>query len=300
LPYATREEGVRIPTLAVLLIVTARAAPAAEPPPLGFELLADGSIVVPVSIAGAGPFRFVVDTGSTRTAVSQRLASALRLPTVATSALVTPAGQRTERIVILSGLSLGDLAPTQVQALVSPRDDFAAGRRIDGLIGQDLLAPLVYTIDYGRRHIAWNSEPENRQGTRLPLDYANGRFVVTLPQKQDEPAPLQFIPDSGSDGFVLFARGSRPLPASTPMDVGVLSTLAGHTLVRRVLVDELRIGSIVLRDQLAVIVQQPSAGMPFGDGLLPLHVFGRVTFNGPGRYLVIEEKRGVRQRARTR
>ena len=275
----------RISTLAVLLIATAPATPAARQPSLAFELLEDGSIIVPVSISGAGPFRFVVDTGSTRTAVSQRLVSALHLPVVATSLLVTPSGGRTELIVTLPSVALAGLPPTQVSALISPRDDFAPGRRIDGLIGQDVLAPLVYTIDYIRRQIVWNDEPkDNHRGNRLPLDYADGRFVVTLPQSVGDAAPLQFIPDSGSDGFVLFARHSRQLPAATPLDVGVLSTLAGHTLVRRVRLDQLRVGTIVLRDQPAVIVQRPGPSMPFGDGLLPLHVFGRVTFNGPARY----------------
>jgi predicted aspartyl protease len=283
----------------MLFVAAVPTAPAAQHQPVRFELLDDGSIVVPVTIAGAGPFRFVLDTGSTRTAVSQRLASSLRLPVVATSKLVTPTGDQTELIVALQGLALGGLAPTPVKALVSPRDDLAAGRRVDGLVGQDVLAPLVYTIDYVRRHIVWNWEPDSLTTTRLPLDYADGRFMVTLSQRQDEGGPLQFVPDSGSDGFVLFARRARQLPSSTPRDVGVLSTLGGHTLVRRVLIDELRIGGIVLRDQPAVIVQPPGPAMAFGDGLLPLHVFGRVTFNGPARYLVIEEKGGKIRPGRT-
>lgn len=283
----------RIPTLAVLLIATMPATPAGQQPALAFELLEDGSIIVPVSISGAGPFRFVLDTGSTRTAVSQRLVSTLRLPVVAASLLVTPTGDRKELVVPLPSVAVGGLPPTQVNALISPRDDFAPGRRIDGLIGQDVLAPLVYTIDYVRRQIVWNGEPEeDRLGARLPLHYADGRFVVTLQQTPGDTAPLQFIPDSGSDGFVLFAKRSRQPLAVTPLDVGVLSTLAGHMLVRRVLLDQLRVGSIVFRDQPAVIVQQPGPSMPFGDGLLPLHIFGRVTFNGPARYLVVEDKRG--------
>ena len=283
----------RIPALAVLLIATVPATPAAQPPSLTFELLADGSIVVPVAISGAGPFRFALDTGSTRSAVSERLMSTLRLPVVAKSLLLTPTGGRTELVVTLPSVALGGLAPTQVNAIISPRDDFAPGRRLDGLIGQDVLAPLVYTIDYVRRQIVWNAESEDEsEGSRLPLEYADGRFVVALSQTPGDTAPLQFIPDSGSDGFVLFAKRSRQLPALTPLDVGMLSTLVGHTLVRRVLLDQLRVGSIVFRDQLAVIVQQRGPSVAFGDGLLPLHVFDRVTFNGPARYLVVEKKRG--------
>src|ERR1700749_109042 len=45
-----------------------------------FRSLADGLIVVPVKVNGCGPFDFVLDTGSSATAIDTRLAKKLALP----------------------------------------------------------------------------------------------------------------------------------------------------------------------------------------------------------------------------
>src|SRR5215471_4677537 len=49
---------------------------------VGFELAGPGgaAIVVPVTINGQGPYKFVVDTGATLTCVDQELARQLNLP----------------------------------------------------------------------------------------------------------------------------------------------------------------------------------------------------------------------------
>ena len=71
-----------------------------------FDLLEDGSIVVPVTIGGTGPYRFVIDTGSSRTVISTRLWQALRLPVVAKTLMVTPAGRDEAYVVRLNGLAI--------------------------------------------------------------------------------------------------------------------------------------------------------------------------------------------------
>jgi hypothetical protein len=97
------------------------------------------------------------------------------------------------------------------------------------------------------------------------------------------------IPDSGSDGIVLFAGSGIELPPLTPLDVVMLRTLAGQQLVRRVLLDNFIVGDVYLRDQPAVLLAQNGNDRPDGDGLLPLHIFSRVTFNGPQGYLLVEK-----------
>ena len=51
----------------------------------------------------------------------------------------------------------------------------------------------------------------------------------------------------------------------------------------------LRIGETRLTDVPVVIVDR-AASAQRADGLLPLHIFTRVTFNGPKRQLVIESR----------
>ena len=255
---------------------------------LPFQLSEHGDIVVPVIVNGQGPFRFLLDTGSSRSAVTSGLAERLHLHAAGRTAVETPAGRTTRPLAALRQLQLGALPPLDLVATVVATGDLGGGA-VEGIIGQDVLASRVYTIDYDRRMVVWHSAPHaEARGTRLQLSVNQGRMLVSLPQKGGR-ACLEFIPDSGSDGLVLFERSGRALPALTPLDVAAVRTLSGHQLVRRVIVDKFDVGEIRLEDHIGVLVPRGGAGTPDGDGLLPLHIFSRVTFNGPGGYLVIEQ-----------
>ena len=269
---------------------------------LPFQLQGDGDIVVPVTIDGGGPFDFLLDTGSSRTIVSDATARRLGLQIVAQTLMVTPLGEAPQALAPLNRVAMGAGPPATVLAMIVPADALDRGRDIDGIIGQDILARRSYTIDYERRHLAWHSASTGELGgARLPLELREGRLLVSLPQRQKDrtvwpfasPLPvgattLHFIPDSGADGFVLFARPGRALPAVSALDTAGLRTLSGHRAVRRVVIDALDVGDIRLRNQTALIVDGSDAAL--GDGLLPLHLFARVTFNGPQRLLIVEAR----------
>ena len=53
---------------------------------------------------------------------------------------------------------------------------------------------------------------------------------------------------------------------------------------------ELVVGDARLRQSLAVVVDNGEDPGTMGDGLLPLHVFSRVTFNVRERYLIVEAR----------
>jgi hypothetical protein len=175
-------------------------------------------------------------------------------------------------------------------ALVLPTTNLDPTGRIDGLIGQDVLGSLVFTIDYARRRIWWHGRtvPDSPRGTRLSLEVTNGRALVTLPQRSGPVAVLRLIPDTGADSLVLLVHPGRPLPFVTPLDTVRVRGVAGSRPARRVLVQNLDVGSIRLADQVGLLVDGTAAGSFMGDGLLPLHLFTRVTFNGPGGYAVFD------------
>lgn len=251
-----------------------------------FDLLPDGSLVVPVTIGGTGPYRFVLDTGSSRTVIAASLSTSLRLPVVAKTRMVTPAGANEAYVVRLTGLAVGQRPEVTVSAAMMPADRYAAGQQVHGLIGQDVLAAVVYTIDYVNRVVVWHAPDELLPGRRLPLDVRDNRVLVTLAQRDGDPRPLSMIPDTGSDGLVLFAHAQDKV-RTTPLDVGVLATITGSTLARRVEIEGLVVGEARLQRPLAVIVETGEPVELMGDGLLPLHVFSRVTFNVGERYLIV-------------
>jgi len=267
------------------LVVTPSAADRRTTP---FDLLDDGSIVVPVTIGGTGRYRFVLDTGSSRTVISSRLWKSLRLPVVAKTLMVMPGGRDEAYVVRLRGIAVEGGAGVDVNAAVIPADRYAAGQQVDGLIGQDVLAAAIYTIDYRARAVVWHDADDAMPGTRLPLSVRDNRVLVSLAQRDGDPSPLSLIPDSGSDCLVLFAH-ARGKVRFTSLDVGVLTNMSAVRLVRHVEVEGLMIGNTRLLNPPAVILNSGEAG-EMGDGLLPLHLFSRVTFNAGEGYLIVQPR----------
>ena len=276
-----------ISIFATALVCALPMAAFADRPSTRFDLLEDGSIVVPVTIGGTGRYRFLLDTGSSRTLISSRLWKILRLPVVAKTLLVTPAAREDAYVVRLRGLAVAGGPGIEVAAAVIEADRYAAGQQVDGLIGQDVLAAAFYTIDYRARTIVWHAAGDAMSGMRLPLVMRDNRLLVTLAQRDGDPNPLSLTPDTGSDSLVVFAHARDKL-RMTPLEVGMLSSLAGVRLARRVEVDGLMIGDRRLRTSTAMLVDSGAAGKMMGDGLLPLHLFARVTFNAGERYLILE------------
>lgn len=279
----------RISVIATTLLLStlSPATATANPAPTPFVLLDDGSIVVPVTIGGTGPYRFVVDTGSSRTVISTRLWQELRLPVMAKTRMVTPAGRDEAYVVRLTGLSICCQSEFTVEAAVMTADRYAAGQRVDGLIGQDVLSTVIYTIDYARRAIVWHSAADLPDGLRLPLDVSAQRVLVSLPQYSGDPSPLSLIPDSGSDALVLFAHARDKL-RMTPLDVGVVSGVAGTRRAHRVQLEDLVVGQTRLQNPLAVLIDSGEPAALMGDGLLPLHGFSTVTFNVAGGFMIVK------------
>jgi len=93
------------------------------------------------------------------------------------------------------------------------------------------------------------------------------------------------VPDSGATSLLLFAPHGTltvtPLPT-----LATLTTMSGHLDVRMATVRELHVGSLTLRDVPTVVVERDRSEPVEVDGLLPLHLFDRVTVDGPGKRMM--------------
>ncbi len=71
------------------------------------------------------------------------------------------------------------------------------------------------------------------------------------------------------------------------MEMTAVHSLAGGQQVRTMMLRELRLGSLVLKEQrVAVLVREREDDVE-GDGLLPLHLFASVSFNAREQCLVL-------------
>jgi predicted aspartyl protease len=247
-----------------------------------------GAVIVPVRINGNGPFPFLLDTGSTHSVISRALVERLAMRFVAKTSVLTSTGREWRPVVEIDQTEIEGARSERLLASVapsSPLNDIAHG--IEGIIGQDFLFGLNYTLDYRRKRLAWHDGDPAGESTRLPLVAQGGRYLVRV-ASADGRAPLLLVPDSGASGFVAYERNGRTKlalrPASGTMTV---DSLSGGNSVRTMLLRELRLGALTMSEHRVAVVPREAHDVVEGDGLLPLHLFASVSFNAREQCLVI-------------
>lgn len=277
--------------LVVLLPACAAAAatPTSELAPAEVELSIGrtGAVRVPVTLDGHGPFRLLLDTGSSHTTLGRELAERLALPMVAQVKVTTPAGVEMQPVVRLRQMAIGSASlPDLRPSVVSLAELARLEPGIEGVVGQDFLGAFDYTIDYRRKRLRFAVDPTDPRA-RLPLIRAGNRSLVQLAGGGGQ-ASVLMVPDTGSEGFVIFEREGRTAVKLDQLGQLVdVSALAMRRPARAAVLRELKVGPVTLRDQPAVIVARERASAVEADGLLPLHRFSAVAFSNSEAYLVV-------------
>ena len=112
----------------------------------------DARPIIPVMVNGAGPFDFILDTASTRTAIFQNLATRLAIAPEPgrRTRVFSFAAVRRRPVVRLESLTIGGVAMPVGEALVF--DDWdAPAQTPHGILGLDVLQNFLVSIDYPRR-----------------------------------------------------------------------------------------------------------------------------------------------------
>jgi len=255
-------------------------------PSTRFELTSLGEIVVTARLNGGRTARLLLDTGSSHSVVSDRLVQALDLPVVAQAMVSSIAGDALSHVVRLDRFELGAIDARAVLPSVVPDDALDPTGRIEGVIGQDVLASERYTIDYDRREIVWQAGPAAPSNHRASFELTpdGGRFVIDVPQSH---GVLRLVPDTGAETLVLFSGSSPTLPLDG-LSERRLTSLVGSTGVSEGRLLSLQVGPFSLTDLPVALVTATTERHRTADGLLPLRLFKRAAFNGPARQLIVE------------
>jgi predicted aspartyl protease len=189
-------------------------------------------------VNGEGPFRFVVDTGATHSAVSKALAQKLKLanekvgaPSVLLSGVT---GSAQVAVVRIESLTVGTLSlgPLDVPVIE------AAFANADGVLGADAM------ID-----------------SRLTIDFKENRIVIERSSFQAPPRYFYTVPVRFGFGRLLLADakiGSVRVKA-------IIDTGAERTLGNLALRNALRIGSNSARGLFSTDVEGVTAELQHGD-----------------------------------
>jgi hypothetical protein len=138
-----------------------------------------GRIWAPVFINGRGPFRLVLDTGASHSAVTAMVALALGIPTDQSPAVTLRGvtGAATVPTIRVDTLSVGDVA---VDSPILPIVPDAMGGA-EGILGSEGLANKRIFIDFRHDQIAItysHGEKSGRDFVRIPFRSLRGQLIV--------------------------------------------------------------------------------------------------------------------------
>ena len=104
-------------------------------------------MTLPVTISGAGPYRFIVDTGAQRTVISRELAGTLKLQPGPDVRMTTMTGSGNAATVIIPLITVGAFGGSRIEAPSLDAEHLGA----PGLIGIDTLQESALAIDFDRK-----------------------------------------------------------------------------------------------------------------------------------------------------
>jgi predicted aspartyl protease len=155
-------------------------------------------MTVPVSVAGHGPWRFLVDTGADRTAISSQLAASLKLPSGSPAQVHSVTSVRT---VATANVSKLQVSKNEVHNLNAPLLN-AAHMGADGILGVDSLRSQRVIFDFENNLMsiipaASYEAPSDPQTVIVYGRLRNGRLV--LANAHADGNNITIVLDTGSD-----------------------------------------------------------------------------------------------------
>lgn len=241
--------------------------------PLPFHGGTGSRVVVDVRVNGAGPFPFVVDTASSHTAVTAELAASLGAPRVAKAALSTSTGTAWAAVVRVGSLVVGPVESDDLLVTELPPGALD-GQAALGVLGLDVLGARPFTLDYERRELSWPPAAGDGAGGAWPAEATSPVWTIAV---QSNGRRQMLVLDSAADGVVLFDRGQWPA-LSYRSGTSAVESVTGVRRGRAAVLSALNLGRTRLVETPVVVVDGADIDRAHGDGLLPLHLFSRVTF----------------------
>lgn len=208
-------------------------------------------MTVPVRISGHGPYRFLIDTGADRTAISRDLAARLRLSNSEPTTLHSMTGVSQVGTANVPVLDLTAKQVRNVEAALLESDNMGA----DGILGLDSLRSQRILFDFKRETltIVPSSSKANVGGDSIVVTghIRNGRLILTEATLDD--TALTLVVDTGAQVSVgnqaLYSRLFRTGRLKKRSGLVELQSVTGEKLVGQyTVVRKLEVGGVTLKD----------------------------------------------------
>jgi predicted aspartyl protease len=238
-------------------------------------------MTVPVLVSGSGPYRFLIDTGADRTAISRDLATRLRLSSGQGTTLHSVTG-RSE--IGTANVPLLDLSAKQVRDIDAAILD-AGNMGADGILGMDSLRSQRILFNFKRNTLTIVPAQQKVLGFRDAIVVTgrirNGRLVLTKARADRVPATV--VVDTGAQVSIgneaLRQKLGRNAKARRGGTVELISVTGEKLVGDYVFVRELEVGGVSLRD-LAVVFTDSHAFRQMGLDREPALLLGMNALRG--------------------
>ncbi len=236
--------------------------------------LFDGRPVVSVVYLNHhGPYRFLVDTGTTMNHLDPRLAKSIGLRPTFRTELLTSIGTTSIRgaggIEVVLGPVRADAQTFLFGGLDNIRRSFPD---VQGVLGQEFLSRFDYLLDLRGRRLEFGTPERAPMENRVPFQSVAGRPAVST-------SLGSLVLDSGAAGVILF--GGRAVALTHEMFTMTGSLRVG-TISGTLVID----GRTFWRGNAVVLPRADKAG---AEGLLPLSLFKAVYVCNSEGYLVFHK-----------
>lgn len=160
-----------------------------------------GRIWAPVFINGKGPFKLVLDTGASHSAVMQSVADALGLRPDAKSSVMLRGvtGSAVVPVIKVDSLRIGDLL---IQPVILPIVTDALGGA-EGILGTEGMADMRIFIDFRNDRIRINRSRNERAPSgfmSIPVRFLRGRLLSVNAEVGE--VPVRAIIDTGGQATI--------------------------------------------------------------------------------------------------
>ena len=244
-------------------------------------------MTVPVMINGKGPFQFVVDTGASRTVISEELAKQLDLPSAGTARLHAMGGSANVRMVRINTVQVSTNTKRGVEAAALPRRYVGA----DGLLGIDSMKGQRIVMDFVAHtmRVEPSTTPEEAIPPEADLIIVTARTRLGQLVMVDADANGQkiwVVVDTGAQNTVanskLRALLIKRIPETEIRPINMVDVLGHNTPAEYTIVTRLRIGG----------VSMGNAAIAFADAH-PFKLFGLT--KKPSMLMGVESLRSFRR-----
>ncbi|MBL8182859.1 MAG: tetratricopeptide repeat protein [Blastocatellia bacterium] len=181
-----------------------------------FELVGNRPIITVNVNDNPAPLRFVLDTGSGITVMSDAAAKRLKVRSITKGGFAKGIGGDGRFEIVygyLKNIAIGSVDVRNVPIYIRKFHDQNAN--IDGYIGLALISKFLTTIDYGEKSFALTKKVTDRQefqdniALSLPLRLTSSGFLSGEVQLQGINSPLNFIVDTGASVSVISAQVAK-------------------------------------------------------------------------------------------